>query len=237
MRIILFLFILLPSYTALHATTTRKKTVPPRKVIETEPKKTATPVRNTTPTPTAAPSTQNTNKENSNTKLQMKEGIYHATYPFSLPALPYAYNALEPHIDERTMNIHHNKHHQGYVDNLNKALKEHPTLHKTTLHELLSNLSVLPTSIRDAVRNHGGGHFNHSLFWHMMSPDALQAPTGTLAKKIKQAFGSFEAFQKKFNKAAKSVFGSGWAWLVTDRNGNLSIIATHNQDSPVAKNK
>ena len=231
MRICLLLFILLPSHTTLHATTKRQKTVPPRKAVQA-PTTNPAPITKTTPRPVAASNTQTNNI--STTSPQMKESIYHATYPFSLPALPYAYNALEPHIDERTMNIHHNKHHQGYVDNLNKALKDHPTLHKKTLFELLSNLSALPASIRDAVRNHGGGHFNHSLFWRMMAPNALQAPTGTLAKKIKQTFGSFEAFQEQFNKAAKSVFGSGWAWLVTDSNGNLRVIATHNQDSPVS---
>lgn len=160
--------------------------------------------------------------------------IYQATYPFSLPALPYAYNALEPYIDKQTMLIHHTKHHQAYVDNLNKALEAETSLHGKTLFELLSNLDSLPATIRTAVRNQGGGHFNHSLFWTMMAPDISKAPSGNLAAQITKTFGSFAKFQEEFNAKAKTVFGSGWAWLVSDAKGNLSIISTLNQDAPIS---
>lgn len=160
--------------------------------------------------------------------------IYQSTYPFSLPTLPYAHNALEPYIDKETMLIHHTKHHQAYVDNLNKALEDEKTLHKKTLFELLNNIDALPKKIRTAVRNHGGGHFNHSLFWTMMSPNAKKAPSGKLADAINKTFGSFAKFQEEFNAKAKTVFGSGWAWLVADTQGNLSVITTANQDAPIA---
>ncbi len=162
--------------------------------------------------------------------------IYEATYPFALPPLPYAYDALEPHIDKKTMEIHHDKHHQAYVNKLNAALKDHPNLHKKSLFELLSTLDRLPGKVRDAMRNQGGGHFNHSLFWTMMTPNASKHPTGELSQQIVKNFGSFSRLQEQFNAAAKTVFGSGWAWLVTDRCGNLSIVATHNQDSPIGEN-
>ncbi len=160
--------------------------------------------------------------------------IYEATYPFSLPELPYAFDALEPYIDKETMEIHHNKHHQAYVNNLNAALKGFPDLQHKTLFELLT--SQLPKRVYDAIHNQGGGHFNHSLFWTMMTPKASLQPTGALAQQITTDFGSFTALQEQFNAAAKTVFGSGWAWLVTDRCGNLSIVATHNQDSPIGDN-
>lgn len=160
--------------------------------------------------------------------------IYQATYPFSLPALPYAYNALEPYIDKETMLIHHTKHHQAYVDNLNKALESEKALHNKTLFELVSNIDALPEKVRTAVRNQGGGHFNHSLFWTMMMPNAPKAPSGKLAELINKTFGSFAKFQEEFNAKAKTVFGSGWAWLVTDAQGNLSVITTSNQDAPIA---
>lgn len=160
--------------------------------------------------------------------------IYQATYPFTLPKLPYAFDALEPYIDKETMQIHHNKHHQAYVNNLNTAVKPHKNLHSKTLFELLSNLSALPENVRAAVRNQGGGHFNHSLFWTMMQPNAQKMPSGKLAQEINKTFGSFEKFKEEFNKKAQTVFGSGWAWLVADKKGNLSVIATHNQDSPLS---
>lgn len=160
--------------------------------------------------------------------------IYQATYPFSLPALPYAYDALEPYIDKQTMEIHHTKHHQAYVDNLNKALESETTLHGKTLFELLNNIDALPEKVRTAIRNQGGGHFNHSLFWNMMTPNASKTPSGILAEQINKAFGSFAKFQDEFNAKAKTVFGSGWAWLVSDSKGNLSVITTSNQDAPIA---
>lgn len=156
------------------------------------------------------------------------------TYPFTLPKLAYAYSALEPHIDARTMQIHYEKHHQAYVDNLNAALKDHAHLQQMTLDHLLKHLDRLPADVRTAVRNNGGGHMNHSFFWNIMQPHAQAMPTARMAEEIDKQFGSFAAFKEAFNAAAKSVFGSGWAWLVTDKHGNLSIIATHNQDSPLA---
>lgn len=159
--------------------------------------------------------------------------IYDAKYPFSLPPLPYAYDALEPYIDKQTMELHHTKHHQAYVNNLNEALKDHKELHGKTLFELLSNIEQVPETIRTAVRNQGGGHFNHSLFWTMMAPHTGKGPSEQFAAEINKTFGSFAKFQEEFNAKAKTVFGSGWAWLVTDSQGNLSIITTANQDAPI----
>jgi Fe-Mn family superoxide dismutase len=159
------------------------------------------------------------------------------TYPYTLPALPYAYNALEPHIDTETMKVHHDKHHQAYVDNLNAALKDHPKLHSRKLKDMLIHLEQIPHDIRTAVRNNGGGHMNHTFFWSIMQPHAQAAPTPVIAQAINKQFGSFDAFKEQFNKTAKTVFGSGWAWLVTDKHGNLSIIATHNQDSPLSEHQ
>lgn len=157
------------------------------------------------------------------------------TYPFTLPALPYAYNALEPHIDALTMEIHHNKHHRAYVDNLNAALKEHPELHKKTLIDLLTHLDDLPESIRTAVRNNGGGHYNHSFFWTIMSPQGGGEPKGELKEQINTFFKDFATFKEQFSTAAKKVFGSGWAWLCMDKKGDLTIIPTANQDSPISQ--
>ena len=168
-------------------------------------------------------------------KKQSIGPIYEAKYPFSLPPMPYAYDALEPHIDKETMKIHYTKHHQAYVNNLNAAVKDCKQLHNKTLFELLSNLADVPHDVRNAVRNQGGGHFNHSLFWQMMTPQSSKKPSGKLAEKINKTFGSFDTFKDEFVKKAKTVFGSGWAWLVTDRKGNLSVLATHNQDSPVSE--
>lgn len=166
----------------------------------------------------------------------MKNNIFEAQkYPYSLPDLPYAYDALEPHFDERTMNIHHTKHHQAYVNNLNAALEKHPELHNKTLVELLSDLNSVPADIRDAVRNHGGGHFNHSRFWEWLSPQGGGLPQGKLAAAIDESFGSFDAFKELFNKAAQSRFGSGWAWLCVTKDKKLVVNSSLNQDSPLSE--
>ena len=149
-----------------------------------------------------------------------------------LPTLPYAYDALEPHIDARTMEIHHTKHHAGYVNNLNAALEKYPDLQSVSLEVLLRNLHSVPEEIRTAVRNNGGGHANHSLFWTVMAPDGGGAPSGELAAAIEQAFGSFDAFRERFAKAAATRFGSGWAWLALTAFGKLVVYSTANQDSP-----
>ena len=156
------------------------------------------------------------------------------TYPFTLAPLPYDHKALEPHIDEATMRIHHSKHHQAYIDNANKALEELPELQKYTLEELLTNLDTLPESVRERLRNHAGGHFNHTLFWQMMTPNAQLLPTEKVATAINQAFGSFDAFKELFNKAAQSRFGSGWAWLCVNKDKKLVVTSTPNQDTPLA---
>ncbi len=149
-----------------------------------------------------------------------------------LPSLPYAYDALEPHIDARTMEIHHTKHHQGYVNNLNKALEKYPHLQGRSVEDLLRNIESVPADIRTAVRNNGGGHANHSLFWTIMSPNGGGAPSGDLAAAINGAFGSFDAFKQAFSQAAATRFGSGWAWLVVTAFGELQVYSTANQDSP-----
>ncbi|MBE3590977.1 MAG: superoxide dismutase [Firmicutes bacterium] len=155
---------------------------------------------------------------------------------FTLPPLPYDYNALEPHIDEQTMRIHHDKHHGTYVNNLNAALEGHPELQSLSIEELLSSLDRVPESIRTAVRNNGGGHANHTLFWEIMSPNGGGQPTGALAKAIEETFGSFEKFKEEFTKAATGRFGSGWAWLVLDH-GRLAITSTPNQDNPIMEGR
>jgi Fe-Mn family superoxide dismutase len=156
---------------------------------------------------------------------------------FTLPKLPYAYDALEPHIDAKTMEIHHDKHHAAYVNNLNAALKDHPELQKKKLTELLTDTQSLPEAIRQAVINNGGGDFNHTLFWHFMAPNAGGQPSGAVAKDIDSAFGSFDKFVAKFNDAAMKRFGSGWAWLVVDGKGGLEVVSTANQDSPISSGK
>ena len=155
------------------------------------------------------------------------------TGPYSVPPLPYPYDALEPHIDAQTMQIHHDKHHAAYVTNLNKAVAEAPELGKKTVEELLRDLNAVPEKIRTAVRNQGGGHYNHSLFWQMMAKGGGQ-PKGELSSAIDKSFGSFSGFKDKFTEAATKVFGSGWAWLVLD-NGRLKIEPTPNQDSPISR--
>jgi len=151
---------------------------------------------------------------------------------FKLMELPYAYDALEPHIDARTMEIHHTKHHQGYTNNLNAALEKYPALQSKSARELLENLGTLPEEIRTAVRNNGGGYKNHNIFWKVMSPDGGGQPAGTLAEAINAKFGGFDTFKEQFSKAAATRFGSGWAWLCKDESGNLSVTSTANQDSP-----
>jgi Fe-Mn family superoxide dismutase len=152
---------------------------------------------------------------------------------YDLPALPYAFDALEPNIDARTMEIHHDRHHQTYVTNLNNALQGHDDLASKSVEDLLRNISQVPENIRTAVRNNGGGHANHSLFWQIMSPNGGGAPTGAVADAINQALGSFDNFKAELSKAAAGRFGSGWAWLVTDGRGKVSVISTANQDSPL----
>ena len=156
--------------------------------------------------------------------------------PFELPPLPYAFNALEPHIDEQTMRIHHGKHHATYVTNVNAALEKHPGLQSKPVEDLLRSISTVPEEIRTVVRNNGGGHANHTMFWEIMGPNGGGAPKGPIGEAITSTFGSFDAFKEQFNKAALGRFGSGWAWLV-DAGGKLSIESTPNQDSPLMEGK
>jgi Fe-Mn family superoxide dismutase len=156
--------------------------------------------------------------------------------PFFVPPLPYAFDALEPHIDAPTMQIHHDKHHAAYVTNLNKAVADLPDLGKKPVEELLKDLSAVPEKARTAIRNQGGGHYNHSIFWQMMKKNGGGEPSGELSKAIEKKFGSFSAFKEQFTKAAVGQFGSGWAWLVSD-GGELKIEASPNQDSPISERK
>jgi len=158
--------------------------------------------------------------------------IFTTTYPFTLPVLEYPYSSLEPHIDTATMTIHHQKHHQAYINNLNAGLEKHPEFQAKTLKWLVANWQSLPDSLKNIVRNHGGGHLNHIFFWQILSPNA-QKPSQDLQKKIMKDFGSLENFKALFNKAAVSVFGSGWAWLCVDNAGKLIITATANQENPL----
>jgi Fe-Mn family superoxide dismutase len=154
------------------------------------------------------------------------------SYPYSLPALPYDAAALEPHLDAQTMQIHHGKHHQAYVNNLNAALEKAPELHKVPLTELLTNLNRVPEAIRTAVRNNGGGHWNHSAFWKLMGKGKGGEPSGRVAEAIRTSFGDVAKFKEQFAAAAMGRFGSGWAWLVVD-GGKLAIVSTPNQDNPL----
>ncbi len=154
----------------------------------------------------------------------------------TLPPLPYAFNALEPHIDARTMEIHHGKHHQAYVTNLNAALDKHPELQSKSIEELLKGINSVPEDIRTAVRNNGGGHANHTMFWEIMGPNAGGAPSGAIGDAIKSAFGGFDKFKEEFKKAAVGRFGSGWAWVINN-GGRLAIESTPNQDSPLMEGK
>jgi superoxide dismutase, Fe-Mn family len=154
-----------------------------------------------------------------------------------LPPLPYPYEALEPHISKETMEFHHDKHHATYVTNLNNALKDQPDLQGKSIEELISKLDAVPEAIRTAVRNNGGGHANHTLFWEIMTPGGAKEPTGALGDAITKAFGSLDDLKKQVNDAGAKRFGSGWAWLVSDGSGNLSVISTANQDSPLMEGK
>ncbi|HEV3209469.1 MAG TPA: superoxide dismutase [Chthoniobacterales bacterium] len=153
---------------------------------------------------------------------------------YELPPLPYPFAALEPHIDAKTMEIHHDKHHQAYITNANNALKDYPELAAKPVEELLANLSAVPEAIRTVVRNNAGGHANHSFFWKILGPNAGGSPTGKLADAINSTFGSFDQFKEKFQAAGAGRFGSGWAWLVLNKQGKLEITSTPNQDNPIS---
>jgi Fe-Mn family superoxide dismutase len=153
--------------------------------------------------------------------------------PFELPPLPYDYAALEPYIDEQTMHLHHDKHHQAYVTNLNNALQGQDALASLPIEDLVRRINEVPESIRTAVRNNGGGHVNHTMFWEIMTPGGSKEPAGDLASAINQTFGSFDAFKTQFNDAGTKRFGSGWAWLVVAQGGALQVLSTANQDSPL----
>ncbi len=154
----------------------------------------------------------------------------------ALPVLPYAFDALEPHIDAKTMDIHYTKHHQAYVDKLNLALDKHPALHEKTVEELVADLEMIPEDIRSAVRNNGGGHLNHSMVWQMLAPATSEKPSGALLQAINKKFGSFDAFVTQFSDAAAGRFGSGWVWLIIDAQ-DLAIMSTANQDNPITEGK
>jgi len=154
-------------------------------------------------------------------------------YPYSLPPLPYPYDALEPYIDKMTMEIHHTKHHQGYINNLNSALEKYSEFHNLELEEILKNLNQLPEEIRTTVRNNGGGHYNHTLFWEIMKPNGGGEPKGKLKEEIEKNFGSFEEFKNLFSEIAIKHFGSGWAWLVITSDKKLKVYSLPNQDSPL----
>ncbi len=160
--------------------------------------------------------------------------IFNATYPFSLDPLPYDDDALEPYIDTKTMEIHHGRHHQGYINNLNNALENHSNLQSMTLSELVAGLNDLPDEVQTAVRNHGGGHLNHVIFWNTMTPGGSSA-TGRLADAIDRDFGSMENLKEELKSASGGVFGSGWAWLAADNGGSLSVVQTPNQDNPLTE--
>ena len=156
---------------------------------------------------------------------------------FTLPPLPYDFAALEPHIDAKTMEIHHGKHHQTYVNNLNAALEKAPELQGKSLDELMRGINTVPEAVRTAVRNNGGGHWNHSMFWQIMAPNAGGEPTGAVGDAIRESFGEFGKFKEQFAAAAAGRFGSGWAWLTVDRSGRLAIESTPNQDSPIMEGR
>lgn len=153
---------------------------------------------------------------------------------YTLPNLPYAYDALEPYFDKETMNIHHTRHHQTYITNLNAALEKHPELAEKSLTDLLSDLDAVPEDIRTAVRNNGGGHYNHSLFWTVLAPQGGGSPTGPVHEKITAKFGTLDSFKELFEKAALTRFGSGWAWLAVDKNGTFEVLSSANQDTPLS---
>ena len=168
-------------------------------------------------------------------RLDQALGLQEQRYPFTLPELPYALDALEAAIDAQTMEIHHGRHHQGYVNNLNRALENQPSLQGRPLAELVASWESLPEPVRTAVRNHGGGHLNHALFWPSFSESGGGEPAGGLGDAIRGRFGSFSAFRDQFSGATGSVFGSGWGWLVRDGTGDLDIVTTPNQDNPLSQ--
>jgi Fe-Mn family superoxide dismutase len=178
----------------------------------------------TSPTSSASPTSPSSNKSDNSGAIQ-------------LPPLPYDYNALEPHIDAATMRFHHDKHHAAYVKNLNAALDKYPELKNKNVEDLLRNLNSVPEDIRTTVRNNGGGHINHSMFWLIMKPNGGGEPTGAIADAIKENFGSFADFKKQFNDAGTKRFGSGWAWLVRNQDGKLEVVNTPNQDTPLSEGK
>jgi superoxide dismutase, Fe-Mn family len=169
------------------------------------------------------------------TTAQVPATAIQAADVFKLPPLTYAYNALEPHIDATTMKFHHDKHHAAYVKNLNAAVAKYPQLKTKTVEQLLLSLNTLPKDIQTTVRNNGGGHLNHSMFWQIMGPKGGGAPTGAIAAAINSNFGSFDRFKAQFNEAGTKVFGSGWAWLARSKDGKLQIISTPNQDNPITQ--
>ncbi|WP_077928348.1 superoxide dismutase [Wohlfahrtiimonas populi] len=156
---------------------------------------------------------------------------------FKLPDLPYAHDALEPHIDTETMHLHHDKHHNTYVNNLNAAIEKYPELAEKSIEDLIADMEKIPADIRTAVQNNGGGHANHALFWEIMAPNAGGEPVGEIKAAIDATFGSFDAFKEKFAAAATSRFGSGWAWLAVNKDGSIEIMSTANQDSPLMVGK
>jgi len=162
------------------------------------------------------------------------KGNSEGSYPYTLPALPYAYDDLEPHIDAATMKLHHTKHHQAYIDKLNKALQDLP-IRKKSLEYVLTHLDEIPEALLHTVKNNGGGHFNHSFFWKALTPEGNLEPVGTVKAQIEEQFGSFEKFKEQFSAQAAQLFGSGWVWLTVDSNDKLHIISTANQDTPLAQ--
>ena len=154
-------------------------------------------------------------------------------YPYKLPDLGYPTDALEPHVDAQTMEIHHGKHHQAYINNLNAALGKHPEVQQRPVEDLLRSLNQVPEEIRTVVRNNGGGYLNHNLFWEIMAPGGASEPSGELAQRINDSFGSFDSFKEQFEKSATTRFGSGWAWLAADASGRLHVFSTANQDHPL----
>ncbi|MBD2195524.1 MULTISPECIES: superoxide dismutase [Calothrix] len=184
------------------------------------------------PTATVSPVTQQTPLTTNSPPVAYPDRELTAT-PAQLPKLPYAYNALEKAIDAETMKLHHDRHHATYVNNLNEALQKHPELKNRSVEAMLRDLNNIPEDIRETVRNNGGGHLNHTIFWQIMSPNGGGQPTGEIAQQINQTFGSFDAFRKQFNEAGGDRFGSGWVWLVRNAQNQLQIVTTANQDSPI----
>ncbi|NDJ23487.1 superoxide dismutase [Nostoc sp. B(2019)] len=184
------------------------------------------------PTPTATPITQDTIATNQFPPVAYPDRELSAS-PAQLPKLPYAYNALEKAIDAETMKLHHDRHHATYVENLNEALQKHSELKNRSVEAMLGDLNSIPEDIRETVRNNGGGHLNHTIFWQIMSPNGGGQPTGEIAQQINQTFGSFDAFKKQFNEAGGDRFGSGWVWLVRNAQNQLQIVTTPNQDNPI----